>query len=310
MGGLGHRPSARRRAPERRQHLLKLPSTPGATVDLYLKDESTHPTGGLKHRLARSLFLYAICNGDVGPDTPVVEASSGSTAISEAYFTRLVGLSFVAVVARSTSPEKVAMIERESGRCEFVDSPGEVYEAARRIAERTGGHYLDQFTNAERATDWRGNNNVAESIFEQLAEEPHPVPEWIVVGAGTGGPPPAPVNGQDPRVWSEQFQAMVLFRDRDVGRRREGDEGAGLGPGYHQHLQRYRGSYAGSGVLEHAAVQSRRVEQDPGHLRWLETESRATSWCPAVSGRRASPSWMRPRPLARGGASRRSPSSA
>ena len=45
----------------------------------------------------------------------------------------------------------------------------------------------DRFTNAERATDWRGNNNIAESIFEQLGEETHPVPEWIVVGAGTGG---------------------------------------------------------------------------------------------------------------------------
>ena len=46
---------------------------------------------------------------------------------------------------------------------------------------------MDQFTYAERATDWRGNNNIAESIFEQLALERHPVPEWIVVGAGTGG---------------------------------------------------------------------------------------------------------------------------
>ncbi len=46
---------------------------------------------------------------------------------------------------------------------------------------------MDQFTFAERATDWRGNNNIAESIFEQLAQERHPVPRWVVVGAGTGG---------------------------------------------------------------------------------------------------------------------------
>ena len=35
---------------------LDLPSIAG--VSIYLKDESTHPTGSLKHRLARSLFLY------------------------------------------------------------------------------------------------------------------------------------------------------------------------------------------------------------------------------------------------------------
>ena len=46
---------------------------------------------------------------------------------------------------------------------------------------------MDQFTYAERATDWRGNNNIAESIYAQLSLERHPVPAWIVVGAGTGG---------------------------------------------------------------------------------------------------------------------------
>ena len=62
-----------------------------------------------------------------------------------------------------------------------------MYAEAERLAEETGGHYLDQFTNAERATDWRGNNNIAESIYAQMGEEAHPIPEWIVVGAGTGG---------------------------------------------------------------------------------------------------------------------------
>ena len=42
---------------------LPLPSFSAAGIDLYLKDESTHPSGSLKHRLARSLFLYALCNG-------------------------------------------------------------------------------------------------------------------------------------------------------------------------------------------------------------------------------------------------------
>ena len=77
---------------------IDLPHYPG--IELYLKDESSHPTGSLKHRLARSLFLYALCNGWIGPDTPIVEASSGSTAVSEAYFARMLGLRFIAVVPR------------------------------------------------------------------------------------------------------------------------------------------------------------------------------------------------------------------
>jgi cysteine synthase A len=35
--------------------------------------------------------------------------------------------------------------------------------------------------------DWRGNNNIAESIFKQMARERHPIPSWVVLGAGTGG---------------------------------------------------------------------------------------------------------------------------
>jgi cysteine synthase A len=165
-------------------HVLPIP-VPG--IELYLKDESVHPTGSLKHRLARSLFLYALCNGWLKPETTVIEASSGSTAVSEAYFARLVGLPFIAVMPATTSPEKIALIEFYGGQCHLVDDPGTVYEVARQLAGECGGHYMDQFTYAERATDWRGNNNIAESIFEQLAAEPHPCPSLIVVGAGTGG---------------------------------------------------------------------------------------------------------------------------
>ncbi|MFD5824242.1 PLP-dependent cysteine synthase family protein [Lentzea sp. NPDC060358] len=168
-------------------HLLRYPLPLDWGIDLYLKDESTHPTGSLKHRLARSLFLYAICNGWITGGTPVIEASSGSTAVSEAYFARLLGLPFIAVMPRSTSAEKVALIERQGGRCHFIDEPSALYDESRRLAAELGGHFMDQFTHAERATDWRGNNNIAESIFEQMRLEPSPDPEWVVVGAGTGG---------------------------------------------------------------------------------------------------------------------------
>jgi hypothetical protein len=44
-------------------HLLRypLPSawSDNAGIELYLKDETTHITGSLKHRLARSLFLWS-----------------------------------------------------------------------------------------------------------------------------------------------------------------------------------------------------------------------------------------------------------
>lgn len=168
-------------------NLLRFPLPTAWGVDLYVKDESSHPTGSLKHRLARSLILYGLVGGRIGPGTLLTEASSGSTAVSEAYFARLLGLPFTAVVPESTSADKLRLIESYGASCVKVPGAGDVYPEAQRIADEAGGYYLDQFGRATIATDWRGNNNIAASIYDQMAQERYPEPTWIVVGAGTGG---------------------------------------------------------------------------------------------------------------------------
>lgn len=168
-------------------HLIKLELPVLMGIDLYLKDESSHPTGSLKHRLARSLFLYALCNGQIRQDTTVIEASSGSTAVSEAYFARMIGVPFVAVMPRKTAKAKIKQVEFYGGRCHFVECATEMHDAAAALAQECNGHFMDQFRYAERATDWRGNSNIAESIFRQMKLESHPVPSAIVMSAGTGG---------------------------------------------------------------------------------------------------------------------------
>ncbi|AXK46414.1 PLP-dependent cysteine synthase family protein [Brachybacterium saurashtrense] len=168
-------------------HLVRLDLPESWDIQLYLKDESTHASGSLKHRLARSLFLFALVNGQLGPGMPVIEASSGSTAVSEAHVARMLDIPFVAVIPRGTSARKIALIEAAGGHCHVVDGAASMSREAQRLADERGGLFLDQFTHAERATDWRGNNSIAVSALSQLELEPHPVPRWIVVGAGTGG---------------------------------------------------------------------------------------------------------------------------
>ncbi|THE33202.1 PLP-dependent cysteine synthase family protein [Vibrio cholerae O1 biovar El Tor] len=168
-------------------HLIKLDLPCVSGVDIYLKDESTHPTGSLKHRLARSLFLYGLCNGWIGPETTIIESSSGSTAVSEAYFARLLGLPFIAVMPKCTARKKIEQIQFYGGKAHLVDRSDQIYAESHRPAKELKGHYMDQFTYAERATDWRGNSNIADSIFSQMQMEQHPVPSWIVMSPGTGG---------------------------------------------------------------------------------------------------------------------------
>lgn len=161
---------------------LRLPALPGKR--LVFKDESVHPSGSLKHRLARSLLLQGLDAGRIGRGTPLFDASSGNTAVSEAWFAARLGLPFFAVIPETTSIGKQQLIERFGGTCVRI-APGRCCkrEAARLAIER-GGYFLDQFTNAAIATDWRAHNVVSE-MFAQLSE--NDVPDWFVAGAGTGG---------------------------------------------------------------------------------------------------------------------------
>src|SRR5699024_3943385 len=168
-------------------HLVRVDLPPSWDIQLYLKDESTHASGSLKHRLARSLFLFGLVNGQLRPGMPVIEASSGSTAVSEAHVARMLDIPFVAVIPRGTSARKVALIEAAGGRCHVVEGAESMSREAQRLADELGGLFMDQVTHAGRATDWRGHNSGGGGSRAALALAPHPVARWIVGGAGTGG---------------------------------------------------------------------------------------------------------------------------
>lgn len=77
------------------KHFL-LPGTPN--VDLIFKDESASKTGSLKHRFAWALIMWGLVSGYIRENTTLYESSSGNTATSEAYFARLLNLTYITVV--------------------------------------------------------------------------------------------------------------------------------------------------------------------------------------------------------------------
>ncbi|MEV4455222.1 pyridoxal-phosphate dependent enzyme [Microbispora sp. NPDC049633] len=157
--------------------LRDFPLPPEWGVRLRLKDESAQPTGSLKHRLARALFAQAIASGRITEGTTVVDATGGPMAVAEAWFARLLGLPYIAVMPKKSSG---AGVERLGGACRYVDPPLAVYEKAARLADEIGGHHLDHYRSAA-AVDWRGAS-LADELFGQLDG----CPRWTVVGAGTG----------------------------------------------------------------------------------------------------------------------------
>ncbi|HEX7046798.1 MAG TPA: pyridoxal-phosphate dependent enzyme [Gammaproteobacteria bacterium] len=174
----------RERAPQTPLVELALPALPSKR--LIFKDESAHPTGSLKHRLARALLLHGIRKGAINQYTPLFDASSGNTAISEAWFARMLGLPFFAVIPEATSQGKQDLIRHFGGECILIGAGKCCKREAAALAEQHDGYFLDQFLNAAPAVDWHANNLVAEMAV-QLTALALPEPDWFVAGAGTGG---------------------------------------------------------------------------------------------------------------------------
>ncbi|MHC3814464.1 pyridoxal-phosphate dependent enzyme [Streptomyces sp. NBC_00341] len=161
--------------------LREIPLPPKlAGLRLYLKRESEQPSGSHKHRLAAALLTHALASGRLTPGRPVIEASSGSTAISEAWYCERLGIDFHAVVPSGTAPEKLALITQYGGQVHPVD--GDIVEEAKKLTTALDGHFMDQFTYAERAYDWRGEEGLAPELIRAV-----PDLAWFVMGAGTGG---------------------------------------------------------------------------------------------------------------------------
>jgi cysteine synthase A len=162
---------------------LPLPAEWG--VDVHLKDESAHPTGSLKHRLVRAMYVHAVTTGGIRAGMPVIAATGGAVAVAGAYFARLLDLPFIALVPEKTPPDVLARVERWGGECRVGRQPAAIItDEARALAGQLGGHFLDHYAQAGTAVATARLPTVADELFDQLPDGRPPV--WIVVGAGTG----------------------------------------------------------------------------------------------------------------------------
>ena len=89
--------------------------------------------------------------------------------VIEAYFANMLNLPFITVMPKSTPDEIIARVKFYGISCHLVDDAKEIYLVVKDLAKKIKGHFMDQFTYAHRATDWRGNNNIAQNIFSQIA---------------------------------------------------------------------------------------------------------------------------------------------
>jgi [CysO sulfur-carrier protein]-thiocarboxylate-dependent cysteine synthase len=120
--------------------LVEIPRmSPSPRVRLYAKLEAYNPTGSVKDRVARYLVEGLEAAGRLGPDSIILEPSSGNLGISLAMIARRRGYRVAIVMPDNATQERRQMLALYGA--EIIDSPGErgsngAIEVARKLAER------------------------------------------------------------------------------------------------------------------------------------------------------------------------------
>ena len=158
---------------------------PDLPLTVWCKLELVLPSGSTKDRIAGAILRDGIARGVIGPDTVVVEASSGSTSISLAMACAQVGLRFVAVMPEGGSAGRLLIIRRYGGETGLTPAargvPGAIERARQMAADDPAVHLSDQFNNPVNAL--AHEQTTGPELLAQVPEVVH----GFVAAVGTGG---------------------------------------------------------------------------------------------------------------------------
>lgn len=95
-------------------------------VEVYAKLEGLNPGGSIKDRPAFNIITKALAAGDIGPETTIVESSSGNFAIGLAQICSYLGLRLICVVDIKTTAQNIRIIEAYGAGVDLVREPDAV----------------------------------------------------------------------------------------------------------------------------------------------------------------------------------------
>jgi cysteine synthase A len=94
--------------------------------DFYVKLESLNPGGSMKDRSAATIISQAIASGEVGPETTIIESSSGNMGVGLAQTCSYHGLRFICVVDAKTTTQNIRLLEAYGAEIDVVTEPDPV----------------------------------------------------------------------------------------------------------------------------------------------------------------------------------------
>lgn len=125
---------------------------PNPKVRIFGKLEGHNPGGSVKDRAAYGMIKGALERGEIGPDTKLIEATSGNTGIALAMIARLYDLDIELVMPENSTRERVLTMEAFGAKVTLTSAERGI-EGSRDYADEKlleGGYVmLNQFANPD-----------------------------------------------------------------------------------------------------------------------------------------------------------------
>lgn len=142
---------------------------PPGSAEIWLKLESSNPTGSYKDRMALAMVEAVEKSGKLTADTSLLECTGGSTGSSLAFVCAVKGHRFTVISSDAYAREKLdsmrafgatVLVEPSRGGVITPDLWPRMIERAQKLVETGGYIYIDQF-----------HNSYAPAGYKQMGEE-------------------------------------------------------------------------------------------------------------------------------------------
>ncbi len=159
--------------------------TEGCAATVLGKLENFNPLWSVKDRIAKSMIEAAERDGRIGPDTVVIEPTSGNTGIGLAYVCAARGYRLRVTMPESMSVERRRLLKALGAELVLTPAaegmPGAVRQAEQLVEENSDYYMPQQFNNPANPEIHR--RTTAEEIWRDTGGQI----DFLVCGVGTGG---------------------------------------------------------------------------------------------------------------------------